>query len=89
VVVEVADYGFLAVEAALGRPEDVVQDRSVDPREAKEPSSFDDAASLRRRLSRAGARWAAARVADPVCTALGAPVATRGAWGLFRMAAPP
>jgi hypothetical protein len=90
VLIEVADYGFLAVEAGLGRPEDAVRDRSVDPRDAKEPSSFDDVASLRRRLSNAGIRWAAARVGEPVRAAMGAPVETRGAWGLFHgMEAPP
>ncbi len=89
VLVEVVDYGYLAVRAALGRPEDAVPDRSVDPREAKVPSSFDDAAALRQRLAVAGARWAVARVADPVRAAMGAPVATRGAWGVFGVEAAP
>jgi hypothetical protein len=90
VLIEVADYGFLAVEAALGRPEDAVRDRSVDPRDEKVPSSFDDEAALRQRLSLAGARWAAARVGEPVRAVMGAPVETRGAWGLYeRKEAPP
>jgi hypothetical protein len=89
VLVEVADYGYLAVEAALGRPEDAVPDRSVDPRDAKAPSSFSDAAALRRRLSATGARWAVARLADAVRAAMGEPVATRGAWGLFAVEGTP
>jgi hypothetical protein len=83
VLVEVADYGYLAVEAALGRPEDVVRDRSIDPRDAKVPSSFDDPGALAQRLAAAGARWAVARAGGPVETVLGAPVAVRGAWGAY------
>ena len=83
VLVEVADYGYLAMQAALGRPEDAVPDRSVDPREAKTAESFADAAALRRRLAETHARWAAAKLGAPVEAVLGPPVATRGAWGLF------
>jgi Dolichyl-phosphate-mannose-protein mannosyltransferase len=89
VLIEAGDYGYLAVSAAMERPEDAVPDRSVDPRDAKVPSSFDDAAALRQRLALAGARWAAARVAEPVRAAMGAPIATRGAWGLFKTEARP
>jgi hypothetical protein len=89
VLVEVVDYGYLAVIAALGRPEDAVADRSVDPRDAEAASSFTAATALRQRLALAGARWAAARVAGPVRDVMGAPVATRGAWGVFAVVAPP
>ena len=84
VLVEVADYGYLAVTAALGRPEDVVRDRSVDPRDAKQPSSFQDANAIRRHVAESRARWAVARVSMPARAALGEPVETRGAWGVFR-----
>jgi 4-amino-4-deoxy-L-arabinose transferase-like glycosyltransferase len=84
VLVEVADYGYLAVTAALGRPEDAVRDRSVDPRDAKEASSFVDAAAVRRRVAASGARWAVARDAAPAREALGEPALRRGAWAVFR-----
>lgn len=87
VLIEVADYGYLAVTAALGRPEDAVPDRSVDPREGKIASSFSDAGALRGRVVASGARWAAARPGAPARAALGAPVAVRGAWALFRVTA--
>lgn len=83
VLVEVADYGYLAVIAALGRPEDAVPDRSVDPRDPRVASSFDDPAALARRLSASGARWIVARASTPARAALGEPVAVRGAWAVF------
>jgi hypothetical protein len=81
VLVEVADYGYLAVTAALGRPEDAVPDRSIDPRDARVASSFDDPAALARRLAASGARWIVARAAARAT--LGEPVAVRGAWAVF------
>lgn len=87
-LVEVADYGYLAVEAALGRPEDAVPDRSVDPRDTKATSSFTDADALRRRLAASGARWVAARIGEPVRAVLGAPVLERGGWGAFAVEPP-
>jgi hypothetical protein len=83
ILLEVADYGHLAVEAALGRPEDVVLDRSIDPRDARVPSSFGEPAALSGKLATTGARWAVARMAAPVEAALGAPVAARGGWGVY------
>ena len=88
-LIEVADYGYLAVTAALGRPEDAVADRSVDPRDEKRPSSFSEAAALARRIAASGARWAVARPGAAAREALGAPVAVRGAWALFRVGAAP
>jgi hypothetical protein len=85
VLVEAADYGYLAVTAALGRPEDTERDRSVDPREDPTPSSFTEATALRRRIAACGARWAVGRVGEPVRAALGEPVAERGAWGVYRV----
>jgi 4-amino-4-deoxy-L-arabinose transferase-like glycosyltransferase len=84
VLVEVADYGYLAVLAALGRPEDAVPDRSVDPRDVRAESSFAEPTSLRRRIAASGARWAVARSGETATAVLGAPVTLRGAWGLFR-----
>lgn len=84
VLIEVADYGYLAVIAALGRPEDAVRDRSVDPRDAKRGSSFTDATAIEARVTSAGARWVVARVGDPARAALGEPIVRRGAWGVFR-----
>jgi hypothetical protein len=89
VLLEVVDYGYLAVEAALGRPEDVVQDRSIDPRDPKVPSSFDDPAALSRRLAASGARWVVSRNAVPVASVLGEPVAVRGAWRIYAVLARP
>jgi 4-amino-4-deoxy-L-arabinose transferase-like glycosyltransferase len=89
VLVEVADYGFLAVAAALGRPEDTVPDRSVDPRDPKVPSSFDDPATISQRAARSAARWVVARVAPPALTALGEPATVRGAWAVFRVGRAP
>jgi hypothetical protein len=83
VLVEVVDYGHLAVTAALGRPEDVEADRSVDPRLAKTASSFRDAEALRSRLAAAGARWVIARPSEVTRAVLGEPRATRGAWAVF------
>lgn len=84
VLIEVADYGYLAVIAALGRPEDAVPDRSVDPRDAKVASSFGEAASITGRAASAGARWVVARAGEPARAALGEPRARAGAWGVFR-----
>lgn len=91
ILVEVADYGWLAVNGAIGRPEDVEPDRSVDPRDAKAESSFDDATQLAQKVVATGARWVVARASVTVLASLGAPVAQRGAWGLWFVAgaAPP
>jgi hypothetical protein len=90
ILIEVADYGYLAAMAALGRPEDAIADRSVDPREARVASSFADAEVLRRKSAASGARWAVARDGEPARAALGSPVTEQGGWALFRVApAPP
>ena len=83
ILVEVADYGWLAVAAGLGRPEDVIPDRSVDPRAPREPSSFDDAGALSRRVTGSGARFVVAHAAEQVNEVLGRPIAVRGAWALW------
>jgi len=84
VLVEVVDYGYFAVVAALGRPEDAVLDRTIDPREPRKGSSFDEASALAMRLRDAGARGVIGRVSTATRAALGEPEVTRGAWGLWR-----
>jgi hypothetical protein len=83
VLVEVADYGHLAIVAALGRPEDAVLDRSIDPRDAKVASSFDSASALRERLDRCGASWIIARDSDTTRQGLRDPLEIKGKWALF------
>ena len=83
VLVEVADYGHLAIVAALGRPEDAVLDRSIDPRDATVASSFDSASALRERLDRCGASWIIARESDTTRQALRDPLEIKGRWALF------
>jgi hypothetical protein len=82
-LVEAVDYGHLAVEAAFGRPWEAEADRSLDPRQPKTASSFEDPASLVARLSIARAGCAASRVTSAVTTVMGSPAATAGNWGLF------
>ncbi|WP_437966191.1 hypothetical protein WMF04_42320 [Sorangium sp. So ce260] len=82
-LIEVVDYGHLATLAALGRPEGAHPDRSIDPRDPPVPSSFDDPASLARRVAGVGATYLVGRVRPPVIDLAGPPLATRGAWGLW------
>jgi 4-amino-4-deoxy-L-arabinose transferase-like glycosyltransferase len=85
ILVEAADYGWLAVTAAFGRPEDVVPDRSVDPRDPRAASSFGDKAALRARIAASGARLVLAhRETAAAKKTLGAPVAIRGSWAMWR-----
>ena len=46
ILVEVEDYGWLAATAALGRPEDIVPDRSIDPRSPRRASSFQEGTAI-------------------------------------------
>jgi hypothetical protein len=82
-LVEAVDYGHLAVAAAFGRPWEAEADRSLDPRQPKTASSFEDPALLVTRLSMAGARCAASRVTNTVTATMGSPLSTAGSWGLF------
>ncbi len=82
-LVQVEDYGYLALTAACGRPEQIVADRSIDPREAPVPSSFGDGEALARRLAASGASQFAARAAPAIVAAYGPPNRTHGAWGLW------
>jgi len=87
-LVEAIDYGHLALIAAMGRPEDVVIDRDIDPRRPDRSSSFEAEPALAKRLDEAGASAFAARL-TPVTRAAGEPVATSGSWGLWMHRAVP
>lgn len=82
VLVEVVDYGHLAVLAGIGRPDACVPDRDVDPRKPQRPSSFSDSGALRARIAEIGARAVVGRRSDATAP-LGEPSATAGAWGLW------
>ena len=82
-LVEVVDYGYLAIVAGFGRPEDAVVDRDIDPRHVQTTSSFDDAATLKTRLGAADARAFVAR-RSAIASALGDEREARGGvWGVF------
>jgi hypothetical protein len=92
-LVEVPDYGYLAIEAAFGRP--LLEDRSIDPRDPRVASSFEpegtptgeplDTGPFAARVASADATWVIARRSALARAVLGAPVETRGGWGLFRV----
>jgi hypothetical protein len=83
VLVEVVDYGHLAIVAALGRPEDAVLDRSIDPRDAKVPASFDAVDALLARRAHAGATWAVGRPSLVTRQVFRDPLHIEGNWALF------
>ncbi len=83
VLVEVVDYGHLAIVAALGRPEDAVLDRSIDPRDPKVASSFDAISTLRERVDRSGCAWVIAFPSPVTREALGDPPQDGDRWSLF------
>jgi len=56
VLAEVTDYGYLAILAGSGRPEDFIPDRSLDPRTTLARSSFESVALLDARVDEIGAR---------------------------------
>ena len=83
ILVEVRDYGHFAITAALGRPEDVVLDRDLDPRKPASASTFDAPDGLPRRLAEARARFLLGRTASPAAAVLGPPHAVHGSFGLW------
>jgi hypothetical protein len=89
-LLEVADYGYFAVLAASGRPEQVVLDRSIDPRRPAEPSSFAAPDALARRLADLRPDLVVARAPAPDAPPIpGLAVAFRaGAWALWRLEPP-
>jgi 4-amino-4-deoxy-L-arabinose transferase-like glycosyltransferase len=82
-LVEVVDYGHLAILAALGRPEDAVLDRSIDPRDPPTPSSFALDHALRARIAHSDPRWILARPSDVTRQVLRDPLEIQGNWALF------
>jgi hypothetical protein len=83
-LVEVVDYGHLAVVAALGRPEDAVLDRSIDPRDPPVRSSFEVASALAARIDAAGAAYVIARPSPITAQILGEPATIAGALAIWR-----
>lgn len=55
-LIEARDYGYFAVMAAFGRPEDARLDRDLDPRKGEVGSAFDSDEALRAKLAETGAR---------------------------------
>jgi hypothetical protein len=88
VLLQVDDYGYLAVIAATGRPEDVVPDRSPDPRLLHQASSFADVDALRARAVAVGARAVVGKSDAPAALALGTPLVSEGGWAVWRVAEP-
>ena len=81
-LVEVRDYGYYAVQAGSGTPWRIVPDRSIDPRKAVPPSSFDDPERLAARAS--GFAGVIGYPSDTTHAALGEPEASEGSWALWR-----
>lgn len=84
-LVEVEDYGHLAVIAAFGRPDAAVPDRSIDPRGMPAPSSFGEVASLRSRVAEVAPRFVVGHPTAIAREALGAPDFIEGAWAAWSL----
>jgi hypothetical protein len=85
VLIEVVDHGHLAIVAAWSRPEDAVLDRSIDPRDPKVRSSFEDAAALAARSASAGASYLIGRPSKSTADIAGEPLVQPGAFAVFRL----
>lgn len=83
ILVEVVDYGYFAFVAALGRPEDAVLDRDLDPRSPKRASSFEERATLLRKLDETKVRWIVAHTASPAVKTFGVPAFVHGNFGVW------
>jgi 4-amino-4-deoxy-L-arabinose transferase-like glycosyltransferase len=83
ILVDIVDYGYFAFVAALGRPEDAILDRDLDPRRPKHASSFEDEAGLRQKIDETKVRWIFARLASPAVRRLGAPEFVHGSFGVW------
>lgn len=88
VLLEVEDYGYLAVIAGLGRPEDALPERSIDPRLPPAPNRFADPRALTGLLATTEARWAVARLREDH-GALGPALIIHGPLGIHRLGASP
>jgi hypothetical protein len=75
VLIEVVDYGYFAVQAGSGRPEDLVPDRDLDPRKEKVASAFRGQSALEARAREVGARWVVGRapIAGSACEGMAPP----------------
>ncbi len=83
ILVDVVDYGYFAFVAALGRPEDAVLDRDLDPRSPKRASSFEDRAALLHKIDETNVRWIVAHTASPAVKTFGAPAFVHGQFGVW------
>jgi hypothetical protein len=83
ILVEVVDYGYFAFIAALGRPEDAVLDRDLDPRKPELVSSFADHSSLLKTIDDTRVRWIVAGVTSPAVKTFGPPRFVRGNFGVW------
>lgn len=85
ILVEVVDYGYFAIMAALSRPEDVELDRSVDPRLGTARGSFGDRGALARRIAESGVSYVIGRVSSASSWAAPAHASVvQGEWALWR-----
>jgi hypothetical protein len=84
ILVDVVDYGYFAFIAALGRPEDAVLDRDLDPRKSQHGSSFDDSVVLRRKMDETHVRWIVADITRPAVKNFGSPQFVHGKFGVWR-----
>ncbi|MEO7329764.1 MAG: hypothetical protein ABI193_14385, partial [Minicystis sp.] len=89
VLLEVVDYGHLAVLAALGAPERAELDRSIDPREPRVASSFVEASALRARVVASGVTFVLGHASEVTREVLGTPVSSAGSWAIWRVSASP
>jgi hypothetical protein len=88
VLLEVEDYGYLAIIAGFGRPEDALPERSIDPRLPPAPDRFADPRALPALLATTEARWAVARRREDQ-VALGPPLIIHGPLGIYPLGAFP
>jgi len=83
ILVDVVDYGYFAFVAALGRPEDAVLDRDLDPRNPKRTSSFEDHATMLKKIDDTHVRWIVTSVTSPAVQTLGPPQFVQGKLGVW------
>lgn len=83
ILVDVVDYGYFAFVASLGRPEDAVLDRTLDPRLAQQGSSFQDATALRQKMDETKTRWIFVNLTRSVVKDLGPPEFVHGTFGVW------
>jgi hypothetical protein len=83
ILLEVEDYNYFAFVAALGRPEDIIVDRDINPRKAQKLSSFEDAATLSSRLAQGDAGVFVGRVTPITIAVGGEPLLQKGSFGAW------